>query len=763
MGNVFATDVGVSPNGATVVFTAGFNPAIHIYDTATNSLTQTFTQEVNNTFTGIVFNAAGDRFWVSGGGDHSILEFDLIGGVASFVRRIPLAGFPAGLVLSNNENFLYTSLHMNKRMIKVRISDGAEMASYPCHLYPYDLAVTSDETMAFVPSLGGGVVSVFDLTDQTLLAEIPVGYHPEGVALSPDDTRLYVANTGSDSISVIDTQNLVEIDQWELHDDNVMSMGAMPLSIEISSDGSKLYVTCAGYDSVDVIDTTNGEILGRIPTGWYPINAALDPTNNRLMIANAKGVGSAGTLHAVRWPSALQILDMPTPAELVEYTDEVQACTRWSSQFYDDWSAEKFESPIPNEWGVRSDKIRHVVFILRENKTFDQLLADLPNVEADPQYLIFGREIIPNTHEIAETFTNCDNFYVEGDTSVIGHLWATFANCTDHAEKAFLAGGKYPLPDMDPGTRPEAGPIFKRILDAGLEFRSYGQIIRLANDLDRFGPYMDLHYGFWNMGTSDENEKAEEIIREWEKGMFPDFIYIVLPNDHNYGSSSGAPTPNWLMSDNDAGMGKLVDWISHSKYWEETAIFMTMDDPQSGWDHIDPHRTLALVASPWAKRGHVSSVLYNMSSMWLTIELILGLPPSSKFDQYAAPMYDCFTMNKDTTPYIYTPNSNPIEINPDGLPYQDYCDKGNFLAPDSVPGLARVLWAMYKPGQPFPDQLSVDAGIGEEEDDDEDEGAEYYMEQVNKARAWGKKRGIDVPVPDGFDAMFEKIEKEDKD
>ena len=757
----FPNDVAVSPDGNTVVIATGMSPTVCIFDVALGEITQQFTEEIHATFNGIVFNDAGDRFWVSGGGDHSIYEFDLIEGVAVFLRRIPVAGFPTGLKLSNDEQFIYTALHKNKRMVKIRLQNGKEVKSFSAHLFPYDLAVSPDESTGYVSNFGVDSISVFDLDTTEVIEEIAVGSHPEGLALSPSGNRLYVANSDADSISVIDTATLAVIDVWDLHDEQILTMGARPLAIEVSADGSRLYVACAGYNSLDVIDTADGTVLGRIPSGWYPTNSALDPSGQRIYVAVGKGLGSNEIIHGAKWPGVLQVVDLPSPVELQDYTDQADQAVRWSHYFFEDWYSGDLESPIPTEFGVRSQQIRHVVFILKENKTYDQILGGLEGAEGSTRHLIFPEYVTPNHHRLAREFVNCDNFYVEGDISVMGHMWATFLNLNDHMEKAFFAGGNYPVPDVDPASRTPEGTIFEKILDNGLEFRSYGQFIGMAGDLERMAPYMDLHYGFWNMETSDENEKADEIIREWEKGMFPDLIYILLPNDHNYGGRKGAPTPRWLMADNDAGLGKLVQWISHSKYWDETVIFVSEDDPQSGSDHIDPHRTIGFVISPWTKRGHVSSVLYSQSSMWLTIELILGLPPHTKFDQFAAPMFDAFTMEKNSIPYAYTPNPIPFELNQDDKHMDKFCGTPNFLVPDGAPGLGRVLWAMYRPGEPFPDNLSVDRCFeSDEEEQEEQQEIIAYVETANRLIAWGKKRGIEVPVPTGWWELTAKIEQE---
>ncbi len=305
----FPNDVAVSPDGSTVVFGTGMKPAVSVYDVASGLVTQQITDGIGTTFTGIAFNASGDRFWVSAGAQHGIHEFDLSSGVAVLVRRIPVQGFPVGMVLSGDGDYLYTALHVNKRMVKIRISDGREEASWPAHLYPYDLAISADETRGYVSNLGRDLVSVYNLAVEEELAAIPVGANPEGLALSPDGGTLYVANSDSDDISVIDTTALEVSDTWSLHDDEILSNGAMPVAIDLAPDGSRLYVTCAGYDSIDVVNAADGSILGRIPTGWYPVNTAIDAGNGRMFVANGKGVGSHKIDHGTFWPGALQALD----------------------------------------------------------------------------------------------------------------------------------------------------------------------------------------------------------------------------------------------------------------------------------------------------------------------------------------------------------------------------------------------------------------------------------------------------------------------
>ena len=735
--NHVAIDLAVSPDGATLVAVSARHMQVRLLDTETMTVMQDL--PVGNTFSGALWNAAGDRFWVSGAATQVVYEFEFVGGVAAEVRRISVINYPSGLALSPDESLLYVSCLHGGRLAVVDLLAGEEIDSITTHLYSYDVKITSDGTLGFVSNTGTGQVTAINLTTREAIADIEVGDNPEGMAISADDATLYVANSDSDTISVIDVDTLDVLDTWPVYDEPMTKLGASPIAVVADAAGERVYVTCSGTNEVTVFDAATGAVLGRIPTGWYAMNLRYDDANDVLYYASGKGFGSYGLGLWSNWRATVHAVDRPDTTELAELTARHEQALNWSRNFYDTTAA---ESPIPTEYGTPSQQIKHVIFVLKENKTYDQVFGDLEGTERDPSLLQFGEDVTPNQHALARRFANCDNFFVEGDTSVLGHLWATFGMLNDHAEKRFMTSDDYPLPDIDPTTRPPNGTIFKRLLDAGIEFRSYGQIIGFMEDFDRYAPYIDLKYGFWNMAV-DDVVKADEIIREWEAGIFPPFIYISLPNDHHYGSSSGAPTPQYLMGDNDAALGKLIDWLSRSEHWADTAMFITEDDPQSGQDHIDPHRTIGLVVSPWTKTGHLSSVLYSMSSIWNTIELILGLEPGSKYNQYAAPMYDCFTMEPNYEPYTVIPNPVPFETNPKGLPFQDYCDAADFGTPDQVSRMGEVLWAMTHPGIPFPHDLSL-SGI---KDDDADQDAKEYRKGVEIAREYARRHGLE------FDAL----------
>jgi len=730
--DLFANDLAVSPDGSLLVVVSAGVDRVRLIDTATMTSLQEF--DTGPVFGGAVWNSAGDRFWVGGGGSQQVIEFEVTAGVANELRRIDVHNYPSGLELSPNENRLYVSCMTGRRMAVVNLLTGREIKSYDAHLYSYDVKVTGNGRRAFVSNTGRASVTAINLQNDTVLGDIDVGQNPEGMAISPDNATLYVANADADTISVVDVDTLAVVDTWELHPDDTLAIGASPVAIQATA--GRVYVACSGTNEIVVLDPDDGTVLGRIPTGWYATNLRLDEANDMLYYTSGKGYGSYQLgLHG-NWRSTVHAVEIPDAGALADWTEQQDFCLNWSLNFYD---LQDVESPIPLEYGTPSEQIKHVVFILKENKTFDQVFGDFEGARRNPDLLNFGEDITPNHHELGRQFVLCDNLYVEGDTSVLGHLWGTFGILNDITEKSFITHDRYPLPDIDPTARMANGTIFERLLEEGIEFRSYGQIIGFMSDLYRYAPYIDLKYGFWNMGVLDV-DKADEIIREWELGIFPPFIYISLPNDHTYGSSSGAPTARYLMGDNDAGLGKLVEWLSNSEYWEETVVFVTEDDPQSGADHIDPHRTIGLVIGPYVKRDHISRTLYSMSSIWHTIELILGIPPSSKYSQYAAPMYDCFATEPDLSTYTAIPNPIPYEENEDGLPFQEYCDNADFNAPDQVSRMGEVLWALTRPGEPFPYENSLS---GYEEEDEAEE-AKEYREWVEHARQYAIAHGIEI-------------------
>jgi YVTN family beta-propeller protein len=717
-----------------------------------NVATWTLGPETNaDNFNGLVMNADGSKLWVAGGGHQEVYEYEVDGPTLTKTWELRVQGFPSGMALSPDEQTLYVASNYGHRVAFVDLNSGLEVGEGVCQVYPYAVVVTADGSTLFVSNWGGKSVSVIDADTGENLDNIPVGKNPEGMAFSTDGSKLFVANSDSDTVSVIDT-DLLEVVSTIAMTDEPETKGAIPTEVYLHE--GKIWVTCSGLNAIAILDEDTEQIEGFIPTGWYPTAVSFNPVTSEVYVSNGKGEGTdPDVAKAIYQQGSLNKFDDDfTPTELSDWTDEVTANNLRTSEFY---AGQTFDSPIPTEIGVASTQIKRVIFVMKENKTFDVVLGDLKDVEGEPSFADFGEEITPNAHALARQFSHGDNFYSQAENSLQGHIWGTASICPDYVEKRDFSNDAQALSGVEPAAIPEREFIFQHILNNGLTFRSYGQVVGTITDMDRLAPYVSLKFGFYNQGVSDET-KIEEVIRDMEAGIWPPFVYISLPNDHTEGNTLGAPTMDWMVADNDAGMGKLVDYVSHSEFWDETVIFVTEDDPQTGRDHIDPHRTIGLVISPWAKRNYVSHVFYSMDSMWATFMRILGLPPLSQYDQFAAPMYDCFTLEPDTTPYNAIPNPIPFEVNEKGLPMQAYCNAQDWSVPDQAERLGEVTWKTKHPGQPYPFPYTLDPLILEEEEEEEADEVAEYKQMLKAWTEYAEKKGV-TPLKGNLHELRDKL------
>lgn len=621
---------------------------------------------------------------------------------------------PGGLVLNEKGDKIYVTLSRNNSLGVVNLLNR-KVSEIPVGIAPYEVLCASD-TKAYVTNWGGrrpvegettyntsgsqvlvdpvtgiannGSVSVIDLVKNTEIKNITVGLHPSSMVLSPDGGRLYVACTNSDFISVIDTRSDEVIDSISVHKKEGMLFGSSPNDLAITADGEYLYVANGTENAICVLSTGSpARILGYIPTGWYPGSVMLSNDGNTLYVANVKGIGSRNQLTGRKGYNShdhlgtLSIIPVPGLAELQKMTETVGL------------NNSPAEKP-----GVakKLSHFKHVVYIIKENRTYDQVFGDMPKGNGDTSLVEFGYEVTPNHHKLAEEFVLLDNFYCSGVLSADGHQWTDEAIVTDYLEKSF--GGfsrSYPYDGDDALAYASSGFIWDNVLRNGFSFRDYGEFVNaviepknatwseIYNDfkegtgkikieakanIEQLTPYICPTFIGFPSVVSDVYRAAEFIkeLKEFEKnGNFPNFIIMLLPNDHTSGTSPGMPTPKASVADNDLALGQIVEAISNSKFWKETCILVTEDDPQAGLDHVDGHRTVGLVISPYTKRGEVVSSYYSQINMVRTIEDILGLPPMNQLDLYAEAMVDCFTDKPDFTPYRAVPNNIPLEdINP---------------------------------------------------------------------------------------------------
>ncbi|PYV09546.1 MAG: hypothetical protein DMG07_22965, partial [Acidobacteria bacterium] len=552
-----------------------------------------------------------------------------------------------------------------------------------------------------------GTLSIVDVERRVELRQIEVGLHPSGMALSADGARLYVANANSDTVSVIDTESEAVVETISVLPRGDRPFGSAPNAVAVGPDGATLYVANGTDNAVGVVTLgktgAKSRVEGYIPTGWYPGAVLLDARHGLLIVANTKGIGSRNPrsdrkgYNSHDHAGSLSFVALPSGAELRSYTDQVER-NNGMRQILERLAAKAGRAapkPVPERAGEAS-VFKHVLYIIKENRTYDQVLGDLPQGDGDASLVHFGREVTPNHHALAEQFVLLDNFYCSGVLSADGHQWATEAYVTDYIEKSF--GGfnrSYPYDGDDPMAYSGAGFIWDKVLARKLSLRVYGEFvqaritpptatwsdiwkdytsgsrnvtIRADTEVETLRPYLCPTFVGFPSKVQDVYRAGEFIreLKEFEaRGNLPSFMIMLLPNDHTAGTRPGFPTPRAMVADNDLALGRIVEAVSKSRFWPETAIFVTEDDPQAGLDHVDGHRTVGLVISPYTRRGAVVRTNYNQVGMLRTIELILGLGHMNQLDLGADAMTDCFTDAKNLAPYAAVPNKIPLdEMNP---------------------------------------------------------------------------------------------------
>ena len=637
---------------------------------------------------------------------------------------------PGGVALNDAEDKIFVTLSRSNSLAVIRLSDGT-VSEIKTGMAPYDILLKSD-SKAYVSNWGGrqpeagestynssgsqvlvdpitgiannGSVSVIDLDNNMQEKSIEVGLHPSGMILNQDKTLLFVACANSDVVSVISTATDEVINEISVKMNSELPFGSSPNALSISPDGRLLYVANGTENAICVIETeAPNRIAGYIPTGWYPGAVVTNSTGTFLYVANVKGIGSRNQktnrpgYNAHDHMGSISIIPVPGKEELATMTTTVAENNSLSAKLnHQTMNGKQKRNVAVPQLPDQSSHFKHVVYIIKENRTYDQVFGDMPQGDGDTSLVHFGREITPNHHKLAETFVLMDNYYCSGVLSADGHQWTDEAFVTDYLEKAF--GGftrSYPYDGDDALAYASSGFIWDNVLRNGLTFRDYGEFVKAVIEPED-ASFLDIYTDFMN-GTNNISIRAEanleqlkpylcptfigfpnkvpdvyraaEFIKElneFEKNdSFPNFIIMLLPNDHTSGTAPGLPTPRAAVADNDLALGQVVEAISLSKFWKETCIFVTEDDPQAGLDHVDGHRTVGMVISPYTKRKEVVSTYYSQINMVRTMENILGIPPMNQLDFVAEAMFDCFTESPDYTPYQAEPNNIPLdEINP---------------------------------------------------------------------------------------------------
>jgi YVTN family beta-propeller protein len=755
-------------------------------------------------FTGLVFSPDGSRIYLANvNGSIKVFTVGPDGQVSpSHSMALPavqLEGrkeeIPAGMAFSADGKRLYVVFNMSNRLAELDPSSGSVLRQWEVGVAPYGVVLAGRK--AYVSNWGGrrpgagdltgpaghgtrvrvdpvrhianeGSVSVLDLQTGKVLAEVLTGLHASGLAVSPNGRYVVVANAGSDTLSVLDTRTDCVVETIWARQNPGDLFGASPNALAFDAKGKTLFICNGTQNAVAVIGFSppkGSRWQGLIPVGWYPGAIVHDAARKTLFVANIKGVGfgrpgrgkGGREFNSHQYYGSLSLVRVPGTGELRKLTARVLANMRAPllAEAARPPRAGQAARPVPERVGEPS-LFKHVVYLIKENRTYDQVLGDLAEGNGEPSLCVFGEHVTPNQHKMVRDFVLLDNTYCSGILSADGHQWATTSFATDYMEKSF-AGFPRSYPDgmedsdVDALAYSPAGFIWDNALARGKSVRDYGEfgITRKSwKDKSRKGsptwldhyhevvqgtdnivmysdpgveslrPVLATNTIGWDMDVPDVFRAAQFIkeLKAFEKrGSFPEFVIICLPDDHTSGTSAGSPTPAAQVADNDLAFGQIVEALSHSPFWKDTCIFAIEDDPQAGWDHVSGYRTTAYVISPYTKRGKVVSTQYNQTSLLRTMELILGLPPMNQLDATATPMFDCFTEVPDFTPFVALTNNVPLdEMNPEPKKISDPLLRKQAYAsahlplrkPDQCPEdqLNRIIWhAMKGSAAPYPE------------------------------------------------------------
>jgi DNA-binding beta-propeller fold protein YncE len=727
-----------SPDGRHLYATGGGNDAVYDYAVTNGRLALSHT-------------------WVSTRA-HTTSYPSTVGNTTGYSRGLAVTPDGATLVVTNEQGGSVAALSTATGSITWETHLGAVgLAS----VYPGAVAISPDGATAWITAQGANTLNGLDVRTGLPGAVVPVGDHPVAVAITPDGNTAFVTGANDDSLSIVDLRAApkpVLLRQLSTKLLAGEANGSTPDAVTIDAVHRLVYVANAGDDTVSVVgggldpasaslDPTRLKVLGAIPTAWYPTGVAMLPGARGLLVTSAKGYGGAPITRATQYDGnnmagLLQQVLVPTASTLNAMTSTAANALTWGTRAN---ALRRYGNPVPTEAARGQSPIKHVVVVVRENRTFDQVFGDLPalgrrDADANPAYLEFprsanGKTVTPNAHNIASRFGLSDNFYSDGEASIQGHHWTAEGFSSDYTEKSWVhyySARNHPYDPTFPIVYPRCGAVFQHLAAHGVSFRNFGELVGQATSQTPTAPVAPGSacatpggaYDAQSLAAADQAypnnltlTSVRDTVRldEFKKAYaplvatdkVPSFTYLLMGNDHTDGTTPGKPTPQALVATNDQAVGGLVDYLSHTPQWSSTAVFVMEDDSQDGLDHRDGHRNILLVASPWARRGVISHVHASQASVIHTAELILGLPPISQATQYAPVPYDLFTSQLDLTPYmVEVPSYDQNAINPAakaGTASAVPVDTGRIDV--AGPVLEAQLWEATRVGAPMPKAL----------------------------------------------------------
>jgi YVTN family beta-propeller protein len=707
----------------------------------------------------------------------------------------------------NGKPVAYLVLDGNDEVVKLELDSGKIIWQQPVGLAPYGITMAKgklyvsnwsgsvpaagDKQTAGIPwekahvdrfgTVSSGTVSVLDPQNGKTLRQIETGLHPNKIIASPDANFVFVANGNDDNISVINTKTntVSETISVRLNKEKNPYFGDSPNGLTISSDGGRLYVANGMDNALAVIalgqkaslqaSADSSKLLGFIPTAAYPGGIALQH-DTLLYVANIEGIGArltvknkknrafqtfipvngkrtptAGAFNTHRMLASVSIIPVPGKKKLKAYTQQVVHNNRLARLTLLKLLPRKNMKPVPVPARIGEPSVfKHVIYIIKENRTYDQVLGDIKKGNGDPALCTFGKNVTPNAHKLVNEYVLLDNYKASGKCSAEGHVWTDASIVTDYIEKNVRAWYRsYTHVLYDAMAYPKTGFIWDNALDHGKSVRIYGEAckpvwkngekwidiyrnflagktfhFKNVTTIDRVRGILSTTYPGYDSHNIPDQLRAKAFISELKtfekmKGdKFPNLSIIALPDDHTAGTAPGHPTPRAMVADNDYALGQIVEAVSKSRFWKNTVIFVTEDDSQSGWDHVSAYRTVGMIISPYSKLGKVVSTAYNQTSLIRTIEQILGLPPMNIMDASAKPMRDAFSDKTDFSPYKALKNNIPLdEMNPQlsglsgkqkrfAIASMKMAKMGIDAGDDDL--LNRIIWSSVKKTEPYP-------------------------------------------------------------
>lgn len=676
----------VSPDGKLFAFTnTGYTRhQVHIVDLATEKEIATF--PVEQAWSGLAWAPNGKRLYVSSGAGYvgsDILVFDrwdkegwqeARGGLNLFGANKANSAVSAILAsadgkmlfaVNNSDGFVYIlETHGGRALGRVKAGD-----------HPINAALAKDEKTLYVANLGGAEVAIIDVAkpDQpTLTGTMATDAHPNDLALR-DDGILFVSCGHTNNVVTLDVKTKQRLETVNMALAVKAPAGSTPNSLALSKDGKALFVANADNNTVAVVDVEDrgkSVVKGFVPTGWYPTLVRLTADGKRLLVASGKGVGTGPNKvkrpidpiapnvsfqhHGNNLNGLLSFVDMPDAKKLSAYSKQAVENNPYKDSLLEQ-APTTAGTVIPMKVGERSP-IEHVLYIMKENRTYDQVFGDLKQGNGDPSLTLFGRDVTPNQHALAEQFVLLDNLYCSGEVSQDGQPWTTSAYVNEFTQRAWtLSYSRHGRVNVGNGIAAQSTPyIWELAAQKGLRVKTFGMGNRRRISEVRSEKF-DTRPDGTPYGRARDYQRADRFIEEFQEmdrdGKMPNFMMMSLGENHTSGTAPGAFTPKAQVASNDVAVGKIVEAISKSKSWSKFAIFIIEDDAQNGPDHVDSHRTAGLVISPYVKRKHVDSTMYSTVSMLRTIELLLGLPPMTQHDASAAPMAGSFMAKPDLSTF----------------------------------------------------------------------------------------------------------------